>query len=185
MLERDKGVYFCLSHNGSHHVLTLLTALQGYRVAGVRDRNEGALRRYVQDRYEETFPEFRAIRMFYADTFPRDIYRAFQEGFILGSALDVGRDRGSHLRTATVSMFGQQREFLSGPMHIALRCGAPILQGFVVSRRNFYFRLIVQGPLIDSERAKDDPNAVQETMQCYADNVAEHIRQHPCHLSKT
>lgn len=184
-LKRNKGAYFCMSHVGSHHVSVLLMALMGYRVAGVRDRNEGAIRRYVQEQYDETFPEFRTIRMLYADTFPRDIYRCFQDGFILGSALDVTRDRGSHLRTATVTMFGQRREFLTGPVRIALRCGAPILQGFVVSRKNFYFHLIVEGPLIDPDTATDEPEAVNQVMQRYADNIAHHLTQHPDHISKS
>jgi lauroyl/myristoyl acyltransferase len=46
-LARGRGVYVMLSHNGSHHVAALLMALLGYRCAGVRDRNEGAIRLYV------------------------------------------------------------------------------------------------------------------------------------------
>jgi lauroyl/myristoyl acyltransferase len=182
-LARNKGVYVCLSHYGSHHVLVLLAALLGYKCAGVRDRNEGNLRRYVQERYEETFPEFRAMRMFFADTYPRDIYRCFQEGYIVATALDVGRDRGSHLRTATVQMFGQDREFLTGTMQIALRCGAPVIQGFVVSRKNFYFRLIPKAVLL--EPAGDNPEALHTAMQKYADNIAEHIVEYPCHIAKS
>lgn len=184
-LKRDKGAYVCMSHVGSHHVCVLLMSLMGYRVAGVRDRNEGALRRYVQQRYEETFPEVRGVRMLFADSFPRDVYRCFHDRFVLGSALDVGRDRGSHLRTATVTMFGQQREFLTGPVQIALRCGAPILQGFVVSRKNFYFHLIVQGPLADPSTEADEPAILQDVMQRYADNIAAHLMQYPDHISKS
>ncbi len=184
-LARNKGVYVCLSHYGSHHVLVLLAALMGYKCAGVRDRNEGNLRRYVQERYEETFPEFRAMRMFFADTYPRDIYRCFQEGYIVATALDIGRDRGSHLRTATVNMFGKEREFLTGTMQIALRCGAPVIQGFVVSRKNFYFRLIPKGPLVDPGAAGDSAEVLQAAMQKYADNIAEHILAYPCHIAKS
>jgi len=184
-IRRNKGVYVCMSHNGSHHVLILLMALMGYRVAGVRDKNEGALRKYVQEKYDETFPEFRAIRMFFADSYPRDLYRCFRDGFILGSALDVARQRSAHLRTSEVKMFGQEREFLTGPMHIALRCGAPILQGFVVSSKNFYFKLIVKEPLVDPDTAGDDPATVQNAMQHYADNIAEHLMAYPDHISKS
>ncbi|HPD31910.1 MAG TPA: hypothetical protein PLL20_18100, partial [Phycisphaerae bacterium] len=134
-----KGIYVCLSHIGSHHVLALIMALKGYRVAGVRDPNEGAMRRYVQRKYEETFPEFRAVRLLYSNMYPRDVYRCLQEGYILGSTLDIGRERGAHLRLVTAEMFGKPRDFLAGPVQIALRCGAPIYQGFVVSRPGFYF----------------------------------------------
>jgi lauroyl/myristoyl acyltransferase len=184
-LGRGHGAYVALSHYGSHHVAGLLMALLGYRVAGVRDRNEGPLRRYVQEMYERTFPEFRAIRVFFADSFPRDLYRCFEDGYILGSAPDVEHDRGAHLRTVPVEIFGQQREFLSGPVRIALRCGAPILQGFVVSRRNFYFRLIIRGPLVDPAASRDDPETLATALQHYADNIEEHVRDYPCHISKT
>jgi lauroyl/myristoyl acyltransferase len=184
-LTRNKGAYVCLSHYGSHHVLVLLTAMLGYRAAGVRDPNEGELRRYVQQRYEETFPEIRAVRMFFADTYPRDIYRCFNENYIVATALDVGRHRGSHLRTMPVMMFGQHREFLTGTMQIALRCGAPILQAFVISRKNFYFRIVIKGPLVDPDTAKDTPETLKTAMQQYADNIAEHIYEYPCHISKS
>ncbi len=184
-LSRNRGVYVCMSHHGSHHVLILLMALLGYKVAGVRDRNEGALRRYVQQKYEETFPEFRDIRMFFADSYPRDLYRCFQDGYILGSALDVARDRGAHLRTAKVRLFGQEREFLTGPMQIALRVGAPVIQGFVVSRKNFYFKLIAKGLLVEPGADGDEDEIVQRAMQKYADNIAEHIREYPDHISRT
>jgi lauroyl/myristoyl acyltransferase len=184
-IARNKGVYCCLSHNGSHHVLLLLMALMGYKVAGVRDRNEAPLRRYVQERYEETFPEFRDIKMFFADTYPRALYRCFGEGFILGTALDVGRDRGAHLKTASVKMFGEEKKFLIGSMQIALRCGALVMQGFVVSRKNFYFRLIAKEPLVDPDNQADEPAVIQAAMQKYADNIAEHIARYPCHISKS
>ncbi|UCD28319.1 MAG: hypothetical protein JSV03_14735 [Planctomycetota bacterium] len=184
-MERNKGVYFCMSHTGSYHVVILLMALMGYKVAGVRDPNEGNLRRYVQIKYEETFPEFRDIRMFFSDTYPRDIYRCFQDGYILGSALDIGRHRGTHLRTAKVKLFGQEREFLTGPVQIALRCGAPILQGFVISRKNFYFRLVVMGPLTNPDTELDEPEILNDLMQRYADNIADHLTEHPDHISKS
>jgi len=185
-LARGRGVYVLLSHNGSHHVAGLLMALLGYRCAGVRDRNEGALRLYMQQKYSETFPEFAAIRVLYADSFPREIFRCFRENLVVGSAVDVGRQRGVTLRTCPVRIFGETREFLTGPLHIALRCGATIVQGFVVSRPNFYFRLIVHPPLyIPTGAEKDeDPELIAQIMQKYADGIAEHVREHPDHLSR-
>ena len=82
-------------------------------------------------------------------------------------------------------MFGRQREFLTGTMQIALRCGAPIVQGFVVSRKNFYFRLIVKGPLINPDEQADNPKILNKVMQRYADNIAEHLTEYPDHLSKS
>jgi lauroyl/myristoyl acyltransferase len=184
-LARGNGVYVLLSHNGSHHVAGLLMALQGYKCAGVRDRNEGAMRQYIQKKYADTFPEFREIRVLYADSFPRDIYRCFKENRVVGTALDVGRVRGVALKTCPVRMFGQEREFLTGTVQIALRCRAPIVQGFVVSRRNFYFRLIVSKPIwVPDNEETPSEELVPEIMQRYADGIVAHLRDYPDHLSR-
>jgi lauroyl/myristoyl acyltransferase len=70
-------------------------------------------------------------------------------------------------------------------LQIALRCGAPVIQGFVVSQKNFYFHLIPKGPLVDPDASTDSPEIVQAVMQRYADNIAEHIMKYPDHLSKS
>lgn len=185
-LARGHGVYVMLSHNGSHHVAGLLMALLGYRCAGVRDRNEGSLRVYIQEKYTRTFPEYAAVRVLYADSFPRDIYRCFQENRVVGSALDVSRVRGLTLKTCPVRIFGQTREFLTGTLQVALRCQATICQAFVVSRNNFYFRMIVNPPLYvpaDNERG-ENPELVGRLMQMYADGIEAHVREHPDHISR-
>jgi len=185
-LRRGNGIYVMLSHHGSHHVAGLLMALLGYKCAGVRDRNEGASRIYVQQKYAETFPEFAAIRLLYADSFPREIYRCFHENRVVASALDVSRVRGGTLKTCPVKIFSETREFLTGTLQIALRCRATVAQAFVVSRPNFYFRLIVQPPLYvpGDKRDADSPERVAELMQRYADGIEAHVREYPDHLSR-
>jgi lauroyl/myristoyl acyltransferase len=185
-LTRRQGVYVMLSHHGSHHVAGLLMALLGYRCAGVRDRNEGSLRLYVQEKYARTFPEYAAVRVLYADSFPRDIYRCFQENRVVGSALDVSRIRGMTLKTCPVQVFGQTREFLTGTLQVALRCRATICQAFVVSRPNFYFRLMVKPPLYvpTEEDRGENPERIRQLMQMYADGIAAHVREHPDHISR-
>lgn len=185
-LARGHGVYVMLSHHGSHHVAALLMALLGYRCAGVRDRQEGTLRLYIQEKYARTFPEYAAVRLLYADTFPREIYRCFHENRVVGTALDVGRMRGAALKTCPVRIFGQTREFLTGTLQVALRCRATICQAFVVSRPNFYFRLIVKPPLYVpvSDDQSDDPELISRLMQMYADGIEAHVREHPDHISR-
>jgi lauroyl/myristoyl acyltransferase len=185
-LGRGHGVYVMLSHHGSHHIAGLLMALLGYRCAGVRDRSEGAIRVYMQEMYSKTFPEFAAVRVLYADSFPREVFRCYRENRVVGSASDVGRVRGTTLRTCPVRVLGEQREFLTGPLQMALRCQATVLQGFVVSRPNFYFRLIVHPPLYVPKQDEDNHNdeLVSRLMQRYADGITQHVREHPDHLSR-
>lgn len=186
-LRRGNGAYLMASHNGSHHVLGLLLALLGYKVGGIRDRNEGAVRVYMQQKLGETFPEIAEnFRMYFADSFPRTIYRYFQENCLVGSALDVSRVRDETLKTCRVRIFGESREFLTGTLLIALRCRATIVQLFVVSRPKFYFRLIVHPPLAVPSGAGngDSPQRVAELMQRYADGIEAHVRAYPDHLSR-
>jgi lauroyl/myristoyl acyltransferase len=124
--------------------------------------------------------------MLYADSFPRDIYRCFRDNCIVGSALDVGRIRGLTLKTCPVEIFGQRRQFLTGTLQIALRCRATVAQAFVVSRPNFYFRLIVEPPLYVPDAADDGDSEehIADLMQRYAEGIEAHVREHPDHLSR-
>lgn len=183
-LSHERGAYIMLSHFGSHHVAGFVMALLGYSLAGVRDPREARLRRYVQQKYAETFPEVAAMKMFYADTFPRVIYRYFQSNNVVCTALDVDRFRGEHLKTCPVTIFGQRKEFLTGTLQIALRSRAAIMQGFMISRKNYYYRWELSAPLIDSETEADTPETVAQLMQHYADEIEAHARTYPCHLMK-
>lgn len=185
-LSRGNGAYVAMSHYGSHHVAAMIMALLGYKLAGVRDRNEGELRRYVQNRFAETFPEFSAIRMFFADAFPRDIFRCYRDNFVVASALDVDVDRvrDSRVRACPVTLFGETRQFLTGPVQMALRCNAMVFQGFVVARRNFHYDFILSAPLIDPAADGESADVLGRALQNYADGIAAHVREFPCHLTK-
>ncbi len=185
-LARGRGAYVAMSHYGSHHVAAMIMAQLGYRLAGVRDRHEGALRRYMQRKFAESFPSFSSYRMFFADAFPREIFRCYKENFVVTSALDVqvNRLQGARLRTCSAELFGEPCEFLTGPVHMAMRCGAPVMQGFVVARPNFHYELIVQGPLIDPNVDPEAPETIARAMQGYADGITEYLRRFPCHLSR-
>ncbi len=181
---RGRGVYMAMSHLGAQHVAGLLMCFLGYTTAAVRDRNEGPLRRYVQERFARRFSEVRAARMFYTDDLPRDIYRWFQSGGLLGSALDTERAGYPNLKRAAVEIFGEKKEFLTGTMQIALRCKAAIHQGFIVSKPNFHYDMLGSPVLIDPDEGRDTEAVVQELMQAYARNIEAHLRQFPEFVSR-
>ncbi len=183
-LAKGKGVYIALSHHGAHHVAGLMMCLLGYKVAGVRDRREGGMRRYIQSMYERRYDELRQVRMIYSDALPRDIYRCFKDNYVLGSALDIQRRRAPRLKTAEVDFLGEKHRFLTGTVQIAIRCGAPILQGFIISRRNFRYSLVAQEVLLDDPNAKETPELLQQIMQRYADNIGRCIRKYPAQITK-
>jgi len=183
-LARGRGVYAAMPHAGTHHVVGALMAIMGYKVAGVRDRKEGALRLHMQEVFGRRYPEVAAIRVFFADEYPRDLFRCFQENYILGTALDVDRERAPHLKRQKVRVFGQEREWLTGTLQIALRCRATIIPGFWVSLPDYHFQLIAHAPLDHPDTARDEPGVVAEAMQRYADLIEAHVRANPDHLSK-
>lgn len=160
ILARGKGVHLAMSHHGPHHVAGMLLALCGYKAAAVRDRKEGGLRRYVQNRFDKLYPEFKRLRVLFADSYPREIYRCFQEGYIVGSAMDVSRVRKSHQKSEEFTIFGQPRPIVSGPFHIAYRRGAPVVQAFMIPEDNFRYRFELVEVLLDPTK---DFHAVENT----------------------
>ncbi len=181
---RGHGVYLAMSHHGAHHVLSMLLAVRGYRTACVRDRREGAIRRYVQDRFDRRYPEFCKMRVLFADSYPREIFRCFEEGYVLGSAMDVSRRRDPTQRGEMVEIFGEQRVFLTGPLRIAMRCRAPVLQAFIIPERNFRYRLEIVDVLVDVEKVEDEREAISRAMVTYAANVETHVRRFPSLISR-
>ena len=181
-LAGGKGAYVALCHFGSHHIAGLMMALLGYKLAGVRDAKESAVRRYIQDKYRQTFPEISNIKLFPATSFPRGIYRHLQGNKIVASLLDADRRRGERTKTYPVTIFGEERDFLVGPLQIAIRCGSTTLQGFVVSRKNFYYQMVVTPPLLRPESVNDEAETIAIVIQKYADGVERFAREHPDHL---
>ncbi len=179
-LSRDRGVYLAMSHHGSHHIMGVLLAALGYQVTGIRDRNEGALRSYMQQTVGPRVPEYSRCQVLYADDFPREIFRCFRERRLVISALDVNRARGSNLRTERVRIFGEARDFLVGPIQLAVRNKAMIVPAFLVSGPRFYYRIMIMPPLY----AQDPAPETSALVQGYADAIAKHIRAYPDHLSR-
>ncbi|UCE59088.1 MAG: hypothetical protein JSU63_16790 [Phycisphaerales bacterium] len=183
-VQRGRGVYVALSHHGPHHVAAMLMSLRGHKVAGVRDRREGGIRRYVQARFDRLYPEFGRMRVLFSDSYPRDIYRCFREGFVLGSAMDVSRLRRSNQKAEEVTIFGEKRHFLSGPLRVAVRCGAPVLQAFITPGDAFTYRLEIVESLIDPDTVDDEDAAVARAMQTYAANVERNLRAAPALMTR-
>ncbi len=183
-LSRGRGVYMAMSHHGALHVVSLLMALRGYKTAGVRDRREGAMRRYIQERFDRRYPEFARMRILFADSYPREIYRCLSDGFVLGSAMDVSRVRQPNQKTEEVTVFGETRPFPSGPLRIAHRCRAPVLQAFVLPENGFHYRLEIVGMLIDPDLSTNEELAVAEAMRTYATNVERYVRESPSLLTR-
>ncbi len=181
---RGGGVQLALAHHGPVHVMGMLLALKGYKPAGIRAPHEGALRKYVQDRFDRLYPEFRRTRMLSSDSFPRDIYRCLREGYLTASSMDVSRIHGPNKRVEEVTIFGQKRPFLSGPLWIAMRCRAPVLQVFVIPGEAFCYRLEVVEMLLDPVEVEDEAEAVSRAMRIYAANIEKYTRASPSLISR-
>jgi len=178
------GVYLALSHQGDHHTVGMLLALAGYELAGVRDRPEPGLWRHVRELFIKRHPDVTLPQVLYATTFPRRIYRCYREGRVVISLMDVTTFRHGSLKTHTVKVFGAERKFLTGPLQIALRCRAPVVQAFLLPEPAFRYRLEVVGVLADPEAVQDEDEAVQAAVEAYASNLETYLRRAPSLISR-
>lgn len=178
-LARGRGVYAMTSHHGAYHITGLTMTALGYRVAGIRDPNEGTLRRYIQARWSERHSDQPRPEVLYSGGFARQIYRLLRENYALGSSLDVNRVRETGLRTVPVQIYGESRDFLTGTLQIAMRCGATILQSFMVAHDDFRYELRLLGPFTDPDHDRESPELLAAVLQRYADHIEEHARAHP------
>jgi lauroyl/myristoyl acyltransferase len=183
-LARGKGVYALLSHHGPHHITGLTMSLMGYRVAGIRDPNEGPLRTYIQSLWTKRHTELTPAKVLYTTDFVRGIYRLLRDNYALGSALDVSRVRDERLKTMPVRIYGEQREFLTGTLQIALRCRAAIVQAFIVAEDGFRYRLEFLGPMADPDRDSESDALLGDVLQRYADNIAAYARRYPEQITR-
>lgn len=178
-IARRRGVYVALAHQAGIHAVGMLLCMRGCKVAAVRDRREGGLRRFIQHRFDVKYPQFTRTRILFADSYPREIFRCFADEFLLGSAMDVSRVRHPNQKTEEVTVFGERQFFLSGPMRAALRCRAPIVQAFLIPEKNFHYRMQVVEWLLDPEKVDDEDSQIAEAMRRYAANVEAFLRDNP------
>ncbi|MGB0716045.1 MAG: hypothetical protein ACPGXK_09210 [Phycisphaerae bacterium] len=183
-IDRERGVYIAFSHHGSIHVIAALMSMAGYKTAGVRDKNEGPIRVYVQRRLDRRHGEFQRTRFMFNDAFPREIYRCFEEGYMLASAMDASRKRNPNQKSESVQMFGEERELLTGPLHVAFRCKSPMLQAFAIAEPNFRYRLHITGMLIDPDKVTDRGVAISEAIEVYARTLEQLVREQPALITR-
>lgn len=183
-LRRGRGAYIALCHHGPHHVAATLFAMLGYRVAGVRDRKESALRRFLQARLDKRSGEFERMRVLFADSPPRQIMRCFQENYVVGSAMDVSRVRDERQKVEIIDMFGERRPFLTGPLRLAVRCRAPVLQGVLIAEPDFRYRLRIVDELLSGEPVEEEATAIRQALERYAGHIETYMREYPHLVSR-
>ena len=81
-------------------------------------------------------------------------------------------------------IFGEEREFVSGPFHIALRCKTPVLQAVLHAEPGFHYRLEFTEMLLDPETVTNEDAAIEEAMRRYAAAVERHIRASPSLITR-
>lgn len=182
-LDGGRGVYLAMSHLGSQHIAVFCLHCCGYPVGGVRDPREGSLRRYIQVKLNENKTSY--VRYFHNTVFPRELFRWFQGNRVLASLMDPVVIRDEHRKkTIEVTMFGRKRSLLLGPIQVATRCGAPTIQAFVISRKNFHYVIDLQGPLVDPSKVEATDERIREAMVSYAGRIERFTRTYPCHVSR-
>jgi len=67
---------------------------------------------------------------------------------------------------------------------VAIRCGAPVIQTFIVPEPGFRYRLDIVATLVDPADGLDEDAAVASAMQTYAANLEKYIREQPALLTR-
>lgn len=181
------GVYLAMSHHGPQHIAAVLFCLLGYKVALVRDRQEGKIRQFMRRIYEKTCPAMNDLKIVYADDYPREQIRYLKSGYVLGSALDVHRRRNSRQKTSEVIFLGKKREFLAGPIKMAFGAGVPVLQALLVSKTGFRYCInydSVIGVPARGGRNKLSNDSIFKVLSEYAANLERYVVRYPCHLTR-
>ena len=111
------------------------------------------------------------------------IYRCLRENYAIGAALDAHRTRDGQVRTATVQMFDRPLDCIVGPIKIARRCKSGVLQGLIVSEKNFHYRLELHSLPVERDAPESD-ELLQSIMQAYAKNIEAYALKQPNHISR-
>lgn len=183
-VESGRGVHLAVSHLGPLHVLSLVLSTMGYKVVGVRDPAEAGLRVYIQQRLQRHRPDFSPTRWLFTNSFPREIFRCYQDGCVLGSAMDIARIRDPKQSTETVTFLGEEHHFLTGPMKVAYRCKVPVFQTFIIPEPGFHYRVELPARLIEPEHPKDEAATIREAMQNYTANAETYMKRYPHLVSR-
>ena len=181
-LARGKGVYLANAHLGSHHIANYALWVHGYKIGTIRDPKEGAVRRYIRFHCQESWGD--RMRVFPNTESARTFMRWLGDNGLLISAMDIPPGRNVPAKTVRVTIYGENRDFLSGPMRIAAKAGSTALTMLLISRGGFRYELQIGTPLLDPATDENNDARVAEAMQRYADWVENAMRTHPCHLSR-
>ena len=124
------------------------------------------------------------MRVFPNTESARTFMRWLGDNGLLISAMDIPQNRDVQAKTVPVTIYGEKRDFLSGPMRIAARAGSTALTMFLISRGGFRYELQIGRPLLDPATDENNDSRVAEAVQRYADWVEHSMRNYPCHLSR-
>ncbi len=166
-----KGVLLVGTHLGSWEAAGVTLAGRGYRVHGVSETlgNEGINRLAIESRAA------RGIELIPMEYALKRVYRALRRNEAVGLVTDrpLPPDEGT-----PVVFFGQQITWPTGPAALALKTGAKIVTGYLVTNAdNDYVGEIL--PPLDIQTSGDHESDVQRITQEIVRIQEELIRRYP------
>jgi lauroyl/myristoyl acyltransferase len=169
--QHGKGVLLVGTHLGSWEVAGVTLAKRGYRVSAVSETigNEWINRMAIRSRAAQGIE---LIPMEYA---LKRVYRALRQNEAVGLVTDrpLPPDEG-----VPVIFFGQRITWPTGPAALALKTGARIVTGYLVSNENNDYIGEILPPL-EFETTNDHDSDVQRITQEIVRIQEELIRRHP------
>lgn len=177
-LSHAQGCYLTFGHYGPMQLFVQLLSGAGYPIVAIREKHESSLRRFAQDRIRKRYPDHKPTSWVFSQGSPRDLYRWLRAGGLMISAMDVMPWHDTQ-ESEEVTIFGERRPFISGPIRVATKCRSPILMGFITPGKNFKYRINIVGALYDPTANPDTPPNPAELLQTYADHLERHLVASP------
>lgn len=170
-LSKGNGVIALTAHLGNWELGGAVTALSGYKIAGVAlphkdKRVDDFFNRQRNVKGLEVIPVGIAVRK---------CFQCLKENRIL--ALVGDRDFSVNNFGLGVKFFGKEAKLPKGPASLALKTGAAILPGFMLRKEGLKFKLVFDRPIYAEKTKEVDDKGIENLMKEYVPILERYIKE--------
>lgn len=190
-LNQGNGVILLLSHFGNNEIIMPVLGYHGYKINQIADRHpprnlKDAARKTSVMRVRNLSLRFKRqdtlpCKFIPARGSPRDAVRALQKKEILMVTGD-GRIGKKYLE---FPFLNARARFLTGPIKLGIKYGAPIFPVFTLRNKNNISEIIIEKQInADLEQCLDEETKVKHCLSNYASMLERYVMSYPAHYAK-
>jgi len=107
---------------------------------------------------------------------------------VVGKLLFINSDKlgrgDDELGAAVLRTLNGPLQPVSGPLRVAARCGATILQGFIIACEDFRYELALEPISLGDGVESDSEEAIRAALEVYARSIERFVRSHPSLMTR-